>query len=88
MGEISVPLQDAGMRLPTLTGENAKATDLETNTPVVVSVTREALDDYGWGTAMAAASDKFDHGNIAQAGPPPVVTINSKDCEDWSQDDA
>lgn len=76
-----MPLFDTDARIPTLTGANARTLN-EKNQTVVVEASSEAISDYGWSIIIYVASAKYDNGNIASNGPPPLVRVTTSDCAD------
>jgi len=76
-------LTDTSGRTPTTTGQtNARTLDQDGNL-VIVSPMQEAVQDYDWPIVIGAASDKYDAGQIARPGLPPIVEVTKKDCLDW-----
>ncbi|WP_457309592.1 hypothetical protein [Sphingomonas sp. UYAg733] len=69
------------MRVSTLAGENARATDQDGRT-VVIETGSEAIQDYGWGTIFAVASEKFDTGDIVPDSDPQRVIVTHENCRD------
>lgn len=80
-----MPLTATGQEAKTETGVNARATN-STGEVVIVSATCESIQDYGWGTIWAVASDKYDSDNVDRDGPVPKVAVSTADCKEWSND--
>lgn len=63
----------------TLTGVNQLAHDAE-GRRVIVSMSREALDDLGHGAVWAAANRKYVDGDFAEADGNRTVRVTRADC--------
>ena len=73
-------LIDTGRKIPANGRVNALAKD-GSDKDVIVSATEEAIEDYGWGVIWAAASGKYDSGDVHRDGPKPKVMVSTLDCE-------
>lgn len=73
-------LTETGPRVSTTTGVNTLAQDGAGN-KVVVAASDEAIQDHGWAAIFAAASRKYDMGEIEPESNPPRVTVRTVDCE-------
>lgn len=73
-----MPIFFTGESRETLTGVNFRAKDQDEKS-VTVSVSAEAGQDYKWDDICSMASKKYDAGDLASKGPPPIVMVTTSD---------
>lgn len=73
-----MPLTITNHMSETLTGQNVLAHDPDGNR-VTISVSHEAIQDFGWEACLDRASDKFDAGDIDTSGTQPKVSVKTSD---------